>query len=91
MTDTDQSRREFAREYLRMANESYIQTKAKRAYFAHLARKHDMTIQEIADSYGVVPGTIRYLLANTDPATGYDLPSTKAQGASGAATASEGV
>lgn len=83
MTDGTADRRALATDFLGMAHASYMEAKAKRAYFAHLARKHGVTIQVIADSYKVTPGSIRYLLGNTDPDTGLDLSLERGQGAAG--------
>jgi len=61
------SHKALALEYLGFANKAYHQARENRVYFARLARKHGVTIQEIADAYEVVPGTIRYWLNGTSP------------------------
>lgn len=63
---SDPNHKTLALEYLAMANTSYLEAKRKKAHFAHIARRHGVTIREIADAYEVAPGTIRYMLNNTD-------------------------
>lgn len=56
------SLQEIAIEHLTLSHDAYLRALRQRRYTAYIARVHGLTLDQIAETYGVTEGTVRNLI-----------------------------